>query len=54
MNEPIKIAEQIRIEGMVAILHTKVQNKGVLNTAEVTRTGGTRTKKSIDNNHMVV
>jgi len=44
-NEPAKIAGTIQIEGKVTTLHTVVQNKGVLNTGEVTRAGGRRDKK---------
>ena len=53
-NEPIKIAETIQIEEKVVFLHTAVQNKGLSSTAEVTKTGGRRAKKSIDNYHIVI
>ena len=43
-SEAIKIAEKRMIEGQVALLHTAALNKGVLNTGEVTKRGGRRTK----------
>ena len=43
-NETAKIAGSIQIKEKVALLHTVAQNKGVLNTGEVTKRGGRRTK----------
>jgi hypothetical protein len=43
-NEAVRIAESIQTEEKVAILHTGVQNKGVLNSGEMTKTGGKKTK----------
>jgi hypothetical protein len=39
-SEAIKIAEKRLIEERVALLHTVAQNKGLLNTGEVTKRGG--------------
>ena len=43
-SEAIKIAGKRLIEEQVALLHTVAQNKGVLNTGEVIKRGGKRTK----------
>jgi hypothetical protein len=43
-SEAIKIAEKRLIEEQVALLHTVAQNKGVLNTGEVTKRGGRTVK----------
>jgi len=43
-SEAIKIAEKRLIEEQVALLHTVAQKKEVLNTGEVTKRGGRRTK----------
>jgi hypothetical protein len=43
-SEAIKIVEKRLIEEQVALLHTVAQNNGVLNTGEVTKRGGRRTK----------
>jgi hypothetical protein len=48
-NEAAKIAGSIQIEEKVAILHTEVQNKGVLNSGEVTKRGGRRNNKGFPN-----
>ncbi len=53
INEPIKIEERIRIEGMVTTLRIKVQRTGAQDIGEVIKRGGTRTKNHIDINHMV-
>jgi hypothetical protein len=43
-NEAVRIAESKTIEKKVMLHHTMARKKGLSNTAEVTRTGGTRTK----------
>ena len=51
-NEGVKTAESIKMEEKVTTLHTEVQRKEAPDTEEVTKTGGRRTKKSIDNTTM--
>ncbi len=43
-NEAAKIAGSIQIEEKVVLLHIMALNNGVLNTGEVTKRGGRRTK----------
>ena len=45
INEPIKIAEPIRIEGMVTTLRTVVQKRERWNTEDSTSAGGRKNKK---------
>jgi hypothetical protein len=52
--EVVRIVETIQIEEKVVPLHIMVQRTGVSSTGEVAKTGGRRTKKSVDNNHIVI